>query len=242
MNSVPCLICLMYLFSIRKSLAVYELSYLINLRFRTFPYHSDIIFYLSPHGYRFRKACKIAHEHTEEVIKQRKEALKNERELGAEQKKRNLDFLDILLCATDEDQQGLSDEDIRAEVDTFMFEGHDTTASGISWIFYALAGHPEHQEKCRAEVMDVFKEKDTMEWDDLSKIPYTTMCIKECLRLYPPVPGTSRKLTKPMTFFDGRTLPEGMVIAKLKNRSSVDHCHRQSLTSVRGSKLYINFF
>uniref|UniRef100_A0A3B3RJY5 Cytochrome P450, family 4, subfamily T, polypeptide 8 n=1 Tax=Paramormyrops kingsleyae TaxID=1676925 RepID=A0A3B3RJY5_9TELE len=80
--------------------AVYELSYLINLRSRTFPYHSDIIFYLSPHGYRFRKACKIAHEHTEEVIKQRKEALKNERELGAEQKKRNLDFLDILLCAT----------------------------------------------------------------------------------------------------------------------------------------------
>uniref|UniRef100_A0A3B3RM35 Cytochrome P450, family 4, subfamily T, polypeptide 8 n=1 Tax=Paramormyrops kingsleyae TaxID=1676925 RepID=A0A3B3RM35_9TELE len=133
--------------------AVYELSYLINLRSRTFPYHSDIIFYLSPHGYRFRKACKIAHEHTEEVIKQRKEALKNERELGAEQKKRNLDFLDILLCATDEDQQGLSDEDIRAEVDTFMFEGHDTTASGISWIFYALAGHPEHQEKCRAEVI-----------------------------------------------------------------------------------------
>lgn len=64
----------------------------------------------------------------------------------------------------DEDQQGLSDEDIRAEVDTFMFEGHDTTASGISWIFYALASHPEHQEKCRAEVMDVFKEKDTMEW------------------------------------------------------------------------------
>lgn len=43
------------------------------------------------------------------------------------------------------------------------------------------------------------------------------MCIKECLRLYPPVPGTSRKLTKPMTFFDGRTLPEGMVIAKLSH-------------------------
>ncbi|XP_048881825.1 cytochrome P450 4B1 isoform X2 [Brienomyrus brachyistius] len=204
--------------------AVYELSYLVNLRFRTFPYHSDIIFYLSPHGYRFRKACKIAHKHTEEVVRQRKEALKNERELGAEQKKRNLDFLDILLCTRDEDQQGLSDEDIRAEVDTFMFEGHDTTASGISWIFYALAGQPEHQEKCRAEVMDVLKGKDTMEWEDLSKIPYTTMCIKECLRLYPPVPGTSRKLTKPMTFFDGRTLPEGFLVG-----TSVFGIHRNHM-------------
>lgn len=44
--------------------AVYELSNLINLRFRTFPYHSDLIFYLSPHGSRYRKACKVAHSHT----------------------------------------------------------------------------------------------------------------------------------------------------------------------------------
>uniref|UniRef100_A0A8C7DSH4 aromatase n=1 Tax=Oncorhynchus kisutch TaxID=8019 RepID=A0A8C7DSH4_ONCKI len=189
--------------------AVYELSDLVNVRFRTFPYHSEWIFQLSPHGYKYRKACNVAHSHTEEIIRKRKEALKDEKELGRIQAKRNLDFLDILLCARDEDQQGLSDEAIRAEVDTFMFEGHDTTASGISWTLYSLACNPEHQQICRDEVISALEGRDTMEWEDLSKIPYTTMCIKESLRLYPPVPGMSRKITKPMTFFDGRTVPEG---------------------------------
>ncbi|KAF7645499.1 hypothetical protein LDENG_00203600 [Lucifuga dentata] len=192
--------------------AVYELSNLINLRMRIFPYHNDFIFHLSPHGFRYRKACKVSRSHTEKIIRKRKEALKDEKELSLIQAKRYLDFLDILLCAKDEQQQGLSDEDIRAEVDTFMFEGHDTTASGISFILYCLSCHPEHQRICRDEVFQALVGKDTMEWDDLSKIPYTTMCIKESLRLYPPVPGIARRTTKPMTFCDGRTLPEGCLV------------------------------
>ncbi|XP_062254783.1 cytochrome P450 4B1-like [Platichthys flesus] len=192
--------------------AVYELTDLVNLRFRTFPYHNDLIFYLSPHGFRFRKACRVAHRHTEDVIRKRKEELKEEKELDRIKAKRNLDFLDILLCARDESQQGLSDEDLRAEVDTFMFGGHDTTSSGISFILYCLSCNPEHQQKCRDEITEVLQDKDTIEWDDLKKIPYTTMCIKESIRLYPIVPRTARRLTKPMTFCDGRTLPAGFLV------------------------------
>ncbi|CAH2310740.1 cytochrome P450 4B1-like [Pelobates cultripes] len=44
--------------------AVYELSYLVDHRFRCFPYHNDLIYYLSPHGLRFRRALKVAHQHT----------------------------------------------------------------------------------------------------------------------------------------------------------------------------------
>ena len=68
---------------------------------------------------------------------------------------------------------------------------------GQKWLFLHL--------NSGITLMDLFSR------EDLSKIPYTTMCIKESLRLYPPVPGMSRKITKPMTFFDGRTVPEGTV-------------------------------
>uniref|UniRef100_A0A8C5C5F3 aromatase n=1 Tax=Gadus morhua TaxID=8049 RepID=A0A8C5C5F3_GADMO len=186
--------------------AVYELSDLVNMRIRVFPYHSDLIFYLSPHGFRFRRACRVTHRHTEEVIRKRKEALMEEAKPEQTQAKRNLDFLDILLCARDEDDNALSDEVIRAEVDTFMFEGHDTTASSISFLMYSLASHPQHQEICREEILQVLGDKETLD----CKIPYTTMCIKESLRLYPAVPGISRKLTKTMTFIDGRSMPEGI--------------------------------
>ncbi|XP_068611355.1 cytochrome P450 4T8 [Brachionichthys hirsutus] len=192
--------------------AVYELSHLINLRLRTFPYHSDLIFSLSPHGYRYRKARAVSYRHTESVLKERKKKLNEEQALERIQAKRNMDFLDILLLTKDENQQGLSDEDIRAEVDTFMFEGHDTTASGLSFILYNLACNPEHQTICRDEIKQVLNDKENIEWEDLNQIPYTTMCIKESLRLHPPVPGTSRRITKPITFCDGRTLPAGSVI------------------------------
>uniref|UniRef100_A0AAY5F5U0 Cytochrome P450, family 4, subfamily T, polypeptide 8 n=1 Tax=Electrophorus electricus TaxID=8005 RepID=A0AAY5F5U0_ELEEL len=159
-------------------------------------------------AFSYNSNCQT--ERWEEVIRKRKEALSKEKEQDILLKRRNLDFLDILLCT--QQQQGLSDEAIRAEVDTFMFEGHDTTASGISWILYNMACYPEHQQKCREEIQEALKGKDSMEWEDLSKIPYTTMCIKESLRLYLPVPGLARKLTKPMTFFDGRTIPEGRAV------------------------------
>ncbi|XP_015280087.1 PREDICTED: cytochrome P450 4A4-like [Gekko japonicus] len=193
--------------------AVYDLTYLLSQRTRTLLLRNDLIYWYSSDGRRFREACKLAHQHTEKVIENRRRSFKEEGELEKIQKKRYLDFLDILLCAKDENGAGLSDEDLRAEVDTFMFEGHDTTTSGISWILHAMAQNPEHQQRCREEIKDTLGERDTVQWEDLGRITYTTMCIKEALRLYPPVPAVSRQLSKPITFCDGRTLPKGSIVA-----------------------------
>uniref|UniRef100_A0A8C2M1D4 Cytochrome P450 4A10 n=1 Tax=Cricetulus griseus TaxID=10029 RepID=A0A8C2M1D4_CRIGR len=175
-------------------------------------HQNDTIYSLSSNGRMANQACQLAHDHTDGVIKLRKDQLQDEEELEKVKKKRRLDFLDILLFARMENGDSLSDKDIRAEVDTFMFEGHDTTASGVSWIFYALATHPEHQQRCREEVQSLLGDGSSITWDHLDQMPYTTMCIKEALRLYPPVPAIVRELITPVTFPDGRSLPKGVSV------------------------------
>ena len=45
--------------------------------------------------------------------------------------------------------------------------------------------------------------------NDVGRLEYLTMCVKESLRTHPPVPNVGRITTKPLTFKDGRTVPEG---------------------------------
>ncbi|KAM3840682.1 taurochenodeoxycholic 6 alpha-hydroxylase-like [Vipera latastei] len=193
--------------------ATSDLDFLTFRRITSTLLRSYFLYSCTPSGKKFKQACKLVHHHTGKVIEERKKSLHNERELEKIQKKRHLDFLDILLCAKYEDGTGLSDEDVRAEVNTFMSAGHETTTSGFSWLLYIMAKHPEHQQKCREEIKDILGDREDIQWDDLGKMTYCTMCIKESLRIYSPVPVVSRKLSKPITFFDGRTLPEDTIVA-----------------------------
>ncbi|XP_043939431.1 cytochrome P450 4F22 [Protopterus annectens] len=195
--------------------AIYELSTLVVKRETFLPHLIDSIFQLSPSGRRFKHACDVVHKFTANVVQQRRDSLN---QLGAEawlksKKSKVVDFIDVVLLSKDEAGNGLSLEDINAEVDTFMFEGHDTTASGISWIMYNLARHPEYQEKCREEIKDLMKgrDDDELEWDDLSLLPFTTLCIKESLRLHPPVTVVARRCTEDVKLPDNRVIPKGII-------------------------------
>ncbi|XP_062960404.1 cytochrome P450 4A11 isoform X1 [Cynocephalus volans] len=192
--------------------AIGDLNNLVFCRIRNAFHQNDTIYRLTPAGRWTHRACQIAHQHTDQVIKLRKSHLREEGELEKIRRKRHLDFLDILLFTKMENGSSLPDEDIRAEVDTFMFAGHDTTASSISWILYALAKNPKHQQKCREEIQSLLGDGAPITWDHLDQMPYTTMCIKEALRLYPPVPSVGRELSKPITFPDGRSLPKGTIV------------------------------
>ena len=128
-------------------------------------------------------------------------------------KRKHYDFLDILLLARDSEGNALSEQEVLDEVETFMFEGHDTTASAISWCLYNLARFPHIQARARREVDEVLgpDAQAHVQWEDFNRLPYLTQCIKESMRLHPPVPIVTRKLEKPLTI-DGRTAPPGMVV------------------------------
>lgn len=148
------------------------------------------------------------HEFTERIIAERQESLKkasakttvdnltsNDEDLGI---KKRMAFLDVLLQSTMDDGKPIPDKQIRDEVNTFMFEGHDTTTSAITFCLYALSRHADIQQKLFEEIHEYFGEdlKRPITYADLQKLEYLNCVIKESLRLYPPVPAIGRWLAE----------------------------------------------
>lgn len=70
---------------------------------------------------------------------------KAERKASLGDKKNSSKTLLDLLLEMSENGENLTDDDIREEVNTFMFAGHDTVGTSVSWILYALGWHPQYQ-------------------------------------------------------------------------------------------------
>lgn len=107
--------------------------------------------------------------------------------------KKRMAFLDVLLQAT-VDGKPLSNNDIREEVETFMFEGHDTTTSGISFCLYLLSRHPSIQQKVFEELIQTLGAdiEAPITMRDLNNLKYLEAVIRESLRLFPSVPMIAR--------------------------------------------------
>ncbi|KAI0822367.1 cytochrome P450 [Trametes gibbosa] len=92
------------------------------------------------------------------------------------------------------DNQRLSDEDVLAQVPTFLVAGHETTTTGTTWCLYALSQALDVQKRLREELLSVETETPTM--DELMALPYLDAVVRETLRLYAPVPRTMRVAQK----------------------------------------------
>ena len=90
----------------------------------------------------------------------------------------------LLIAARDGDE-ALDDAEIRDQVLIFLLAGHDTTAIALTFALYLLGHAPAAQERVRAEVAEVAGDR-TPGAADVERLAYTTMVLKEAMRLYPP--------------------------------------------------------
>ncbi|KAH9510182.1 Cytochrome P450 4V2, partial [Bulinus truncatus] len=200
--------------------AVYRMSSLSDKRMRLPWFWYDFIYDLFGYGKEYREKLKILHNFTNSVIADRlkhfdkKKAALVQKELSGEavefgdRKKLQLAFLDMLLYMS-EDLTKLSLADIREEVDTFMFEGHDTTAAAINWATHLIGSHAEVQAKVHEELDKVFG-NDTRDatMEDLKELKYLECCIKEALRLFPSVPVFARSIKEDLCLDKDYIIPK----------------------------------
>jgi cytochrome P450 len=125
---------------------------------------------------------------------------------------RGQDILSLLLDAHDEDGNTLSDLQIRDEVMTLLFAGHDTTTSTVSFMFYELARHPEILARLLAEQDAKLPfSQGAPSAADLQpllsgELPELEMVLEETLRKYPPAWVGPRRAIEPFEF-EGHTVP-----------------------------------
>lgn len=179
----------------------------------------NFVYYLCPEYRMEKKALRTIHGYTTSVIEKRKKELEENANYNAIDAKTNdnrarkrLAFLDLLLqCELD--GKPLTNEEIREEVDTFMFEGHDTTASAIAFTLYCLAENPDVQHLAVKELQEIFNSNpdERISHAHLQQMKYLEKVIKETLRLYPSVPVYARQLQEDAEF-DGDIIPKGVTL------------------------------
>ncbi|KAJ7486788.1 cytochrome P450 [Mycena latifolia] len=104
------------------------------------------------------------------------------------------DLLNLLVRANTSKEipanQRLSDEDVLAQVPTFLVAGHETTSTAVTWALFALTQNKAAQSRLRAELQSLDNENPTME--DLNSMPYLDCVVRETLRAHAPVSVTAR--------------------------------------------------
>ncbi|KAG0073074.1 hypothetical protein BGZ89_012141 [Linnemannia elongata] len=104
------------------------------------------------------------------------------------------DLMQLFMEATDENGERLTDEGLKDTLVNFLLAGRDTTAQGLSWMFYLI-----HRSQTRKEVLTKLREEiDTVlqggfpTYETIQTQKYTKACFFETLRLYPSVPQNIR--------------------------------------------------
>ena len=115
-----------------------------------------------------------------------------------------MDILSLLLAVRDEAGEGFTAKEVRDQVMTLMFAGHDTSTSTLTFMMHELARHPDVVERLWEEQDRVLAGR-TPDIDTLEReMPYLEMVLDEVLRLYPPAWIGPRRAVRDFEFNGNR--------------------------------------
>jgi cytochrome P450 len=92
------------------------------------------------------------------------------------------DILSLMLNARDEAGEPMTDQELRDEMLTLLFAGHETTATALAWALYWIHWLPEVGTKVMQELAELGPNPDPM---TISRLPYLNAVCQETLRIYP---------------------------------------------------------
>ena len=94
------------------------------------------------------------------------------------------------MASRDEQGEAMTDEELRDELMTLLFAGHETTATALTWALYWIHKLPEVKEKLLAELDSLGETPDS---NAILKLPYLNAVYCETLRIYPVAMLTFRR-------------------------------------------------
>lgn len=116
------------------------------------------------------------------------------------------DLLSLLLAATAGEGDGPTESEIRSQLMTFLFAGHETSATALTWALYELGRNPAVARRLREEVDDVVAGPHAT-LADLPDLAYTEQVLRETLRRYPPAAAIFREANEDVAV-GGYRVPE----------------------------------
>ncbi|XP_041976592.1 cytochrome P450 4c21-like [Aricia agestis] len=167
--------------------------------------HPDFLYKYSSLYEESRKVVETLHHYAHKILHLRLEEIKRHSRLGIKEADQRLKegIFDAIINSN-------LDEEAKREEIIVLIVGTDLVGLSLGFTMMLLGMYPEVQNRVYRELQDIFGGSDRpVTKEDLAKLTYVDMVIKESLRLYPPVPVIARKVLKDVALPSGRTIPAG---------------------------------
>mgnify|MGYP000854674144 CR=1 FL=1 len=164
---------------------------------------------LTPFYRSIMRNLRIFREYAENIIQQKRQALKNKSSQSGQDQK---DLLDIML-ECEEAGENFSADELIDNFMAFFGGGTDSSSHLLQIVIYLLDQNPEYKKELRDEIKSVIKDPTQgITLDQVNQLEFTTAIIKESLRVVPPFPNLMQREVTADHYIGDFFVPKGSIM------------------------------